>query len=111
MITLVLSTIHTHTHTHTHAGIGREMIVVVDDITGPAPCVGDDALSEREAADLNRGRAFIRHYLESGSSVIEVSVETAVQAVAKVREGDSEGGREREALSQRLYIKFFNNLF
>ena len=70
------------------------MIVVVDDITGSAPCVGGDALSEREAADLNRGRAFIRHYLESGSSVIEVSVETAVQAAAKVRE--REGDRERE---------------
>ena len=60
------------------------MIVVVDDITGPAPCIGDVALSERETADLNRGRAFIKHYLESGSSVIELSVETAVQAAAKV---------------------------
>ena len=46
MITLVLSAIHIHTHVH--AGLGREMIVVVDDITGPAPCVGGDALSERE---------------------------------------------------------------
>jgi hypothetical protein len=62
------------------------MIVVVDDITGPSPCVGDDALSERETSDLNRGRAFVRHYLESGSSVIEVSVETAVQAAAKVQQ-------------------------
>ena len=99
----MLSATHTHTHTHAHTGLGREMIVVVDDITGPAPCVGGDALSEREAADLNRGRAFIRHYLESGSSVIEVSVETAVQAAAKVREREGErrtrereGGRERE---------------
>ena len=61
------------------------MIVVVDDITGPAPSIGGVALSERETADLNRGRAFIRHYLESGSSVLEVSVETAVQAAAKVQ--------------------------
>ena len=93
MITLVLSAIHIHTHVH--AGLGREMIVVVDDITGPAPCVGGDALSEREGADLNRGRAFIRHYLESGSSVIEVSVETAVQAVAKVHERKRESGEKR----------------
>ena len=80
----ILSVSPTPTHTHTHTGLGREMIVVVDDITGPAPYIGDVSLSEREMADLNRGRAFVRHYLESGSSVLEVSVETAVQAVAKV---------------------------
>ena len=86
--------------------------MVVDDITGPTPCVGDDALSEREAADLNRGRAFIRHYLESGSSVIEVSVETAVQAVAKVRGGDSEGGREGEREREvKDYTSYFLTIF
>ena len=36
-------------------GLGREMIVVVDDLSGPSPCVGDDVLSEREVKDLNRG--------------------------------------------------------
>ena len=60
------------------------MIVVVEDISGPAPSVGGVPLSDREMADLNRGRMFIRHYLESGSSVIEMSVETAVHAAAKV---------------------------
>ena len=60
------------------------MLVVVDDIIGPSPTVGGVPLSEREAADLNRGRAFVRHYLESGSSVLEVSVETAVHGAAKV---------------------------
>ena len=65
-------------------GLGREMIVVVDDLSGPSPCVGDDVLSEREVKDLNRGRAFVRHYLECGSSVLEETVETAVQTTAKV---------------------------
>ena len=66
-------------------GQGKEMIVVVEDMCGPRPCVGDEELSEREVADLNRGRAFVRHYLESGCSVLEESVEAAVDTTAKVQ--------------------------
>ena len=62
------------------------MIVVVEDIIGASPSIGGEVLSEREVQDLNRGRAFVRHYLESGNSVLETTVDTAVQTTAKVRE-------------------------
>ena len=65
-------------------GLGREMIVVVEDISGDSPSISGEALSEREVQDLNRGRAFVRHYLESGNSVLELSVDSAVQTTAKV---------------------------
>ena len=60
------------------------MIVVVEDISGPNPRISDDRLSQREVEDLNRGRAFVRHFLESGNSILEDSVHMAVQTTAKV---------------------------
>ena len=63
------------------------MIVVVDDIVGPSPSINGQPLSEREMKDLNRGREFVRHYLESGNSVLEGSVESAINTASKVSSG------------------------
>ena len=63
--------------------------MVVDDISDDSPSINGEVLSEREVQDLNRGRAFVRHYLESGNSVLELSVDSAVQTTAKVNHTDT----------------------
>ena len=65
-------------------GIGRDLVVVVDDIPTQSPKIGDDTLSSREVEDLNRGRAFVRNLLEAGGSVLATGVEEGIRASAQV---------------------------
>lgn len=67
-----------------HTGIGRDLVVAVEDITKESPKIGEDTLSKREVEDLNRGRAFVRSILESGGSVLASSISEGVKACAKV---------------------------
>ncbi len=67
------------------AGLGRDLVVVVDDVSsGDAGTVGGDTLSGREVEDLNRGRAFVRSLLETGGSVLAASVQDGIKASAEV---------------------------
>lgn len=65
-------------------GIGRDLVAVVDDLKKEGSKVGDDALSKREVEDLNRGRAFVRSYLEEGGSYLGISVLEATHTTIEV---------------------------
>ena len=67
------------------AGIGRDLVVVVDDIPTQSAKIGEDTPSSREVEDLNRGRAFVRNLLEAGGSVLATGVEEGIRASANVR--------------------------
>lgn len=70
------------------AGIGRDLVVVVDDISTQKPKIGDDTPSPREVEDLNRGRAFVRSLLEAGGSVLATEVEEGIRVTAKILKQD-----------------------
>ena len=57
---------------------------MVEDIAGTSSSICGEDISEREVQDLNRGRAFVRHYLESGNSVLETTLDSAMLTTAKV---------------------------
>ena len=65
-------------------GSGRDLLVVVEDITGQAPTIGGDRLSPREVEDLNRGRAFVRTITDEGGCSVETTVQKAVTALVDV---------------------------
>ena len=65
-------------------GNGRDLLVVVDDITGDAPAIGGDRLSHREVEDLNRGRAFVRSVTDEGGCLLEATIHKAVSALVDV---------------------------
>ncbi|XP_064396027.1 uncharacterized protein LOC135343031 [Halichondria panicea] len=69
------------------AGMGRDLVVVVDDILKDSPRIGDDQLSSREVEDLNRGRAFVRSLLETGGSLLALSVQDGVKASSEILKG------------------------
>lgn len=69
------------------AGLGRELVLVVEDIRGENPQIAEDALSRREAEDLNRGRAFVRNLVEQENSVLTGSVTEAVGVATAMLHG------------------------
>ncbi len=78
---------HVHVkYVHVHIGMGRDLVVVVDDILKDSPRIGDDQLSSREVEDLNRGRAFVRSLLETGGSLLALSVQDGVKASSEVHD-------------------------
>lgn len=66
-------------------GIGRELVVVVEDIQGEDPKIGSETLSRREVEDLNRGRAFVRNLAEHSGSILEPTVAKGVETSVRVR--------------------------
>ena len=65
-------------------GSSRDVLVVVNDITGDAPMIGGDRLSRREVEDLNRGRAFVRSITDKSGCLVEETVQEAVTALVDV---------------------------
>ena len=65
-------------------GSDRDVLVVVDDITGENPAIGGDRLSCREVEDLNRGRAFVRAIADEGGCLVHSTVHKAVTALVDV---------------------------
>jgi hypothetical protein len=62
-------------------GSDRDVLVVVDDITGETPAIGGDRLSRREVEDLNRGRAFVRAITDESGCLMQSTVHKAVTAL------------------------------
>lgn len=65
-------------------GSSRDVLVVVNDITGDAPMIGGDRLSRREVEDLNRGRAFVRSITDKSGCLVEETVQEALTALVDV---------------------------
>lgn len=63
-------------------GSSRDVLVVVDDITGEAPVISGDRVSRREMEDLNRGRAFVRNITDRSGCLVEETVHKALMDVS-----------------------------
>ena len=67
-----------------YVGSGRDLVSVVDDITGDSPSIGGERLCCREVQDLNRGREFVRRVMEEADCSLEPSVSQAVSRLIDV---------------------------
>lgn len=65
-------------------GMGRDLVVMVEDVAKENAKIREETLSTREVADLNRGRAFVKSLIESGGSLLTSSVSEGAKAAAKV---------------------------